>query len=319
MIKSEEQFIDFISNNFNKIKNIPDSWIGIGDDAASIDLSNKNVIFCSDAMVEDVHFRSSHGYESVGWKSIVSNQSDLAGMGAFASAFTISLGINSDFSEKDISLLYKGMNDACESYGGYLVGGDVVNSEKIFISISAIGELYKKNSLLLRNKANVGDVIAVTGEIGEAGAGFFALEKELSNYKKQKESFLKPKPRIHESKNAIKNGIICGMDLSDGLQKDLSRISNSSKVSIEIDLDSIPFDKELNKLYKKDLFEKLISSGEDYQLILIGDMESIKKMSIKNEITIIGKVVNNNTSELIFLSSKKNIKIKSKGFDHFGK
>ena len=115
MIKSEEQFIDFISNNFNKIKNIPDSWIGIGDDAASIDLSNKNVIFCSDAMVEDVHFRSSHGYESVGWKSIVSNQSDLAGMGAFASAFTISLGINSDFSDKDISLLYKGMNDACES------------------------------------------------------------------------------------------------------------------------------------------------------------------------------------------------------------
>ena len=66
MIKSEEQFIDFISNNFNKIKNIPDSWIGIGDDAASIDLSNKNVIFCSDAMVEDVHFRSSHGYKNIG-------------------------------------------------------------------------------------------------------------------------------------------------------------------------------------------------------------------------------------------------------------
>ena len=55
---------------------------------------------------------------------------------------------------------------------------------------------------------NVGDLIAVTGEIGEAGAGFFALEKELSNYKKQKESFLKPKPRIHESKNAIKTSPI---------------------------------------------------------------------------------------------------------------
>ena len=125
--------------------------IGVNAGSLSEKILNKYKEPCSDAMVEDVHFRSSHGYESVGWKSIVSNQSDLAGMGAFASAFTISLGINSDFSDKDISLLYKGMNDACESYGGYLVGGDVVNSEKIFISISAIGELYKKNSNIYKN------------------------------------------------------------------------------------------------------------------------------------------------------------------------
>ena len=82
MIKNEEQFIDFISNSFERIKNIPDSWIGKGDDAASINLNSKNVIFCSDAMVENVHFRKQDGFESVGWKSIVSNQSDLAGMGA---------------------------------------------------------------------------------------------------------------------------------------------------------------------------------------------------------------------------------------------
>ena len=98
MIKNEEQFIDFISNSFERIKNIPDSWIGIGDDAASINLNSKNVIFCSDAMVENVHFRKQDGFESVGWKSIVSNQSDLAGMGAIPIAFTITLGINNKFS-----------------------------------------------------------------------------------------------------------------------------------------------------------------------------------------------------------------------------
>ena len=149
MIKNEEQFIDFISNSFERIKNIPDSWIGIGDDAASINLNSKNVIFCSDAMVENVHFRKQDGFESVGWKSIVSNQSDLAGMGAIPIAFTITLGVNNKFSNEEIKDLYKGMNKACEVHGGYLVGGDVVHSTDIFVSISAADLLITDESSVL--------------------------------------------------------------------------------------------------------------------------------------------------------------------------
>ena len=319
MIKNEEQFIDFISNSFERIKNIPDSWIGIGDDAASINLNSKNVIFCSDAMVENVHFRKQDGFESVGWKSIVSNQSDLAGMGATPIAFTITLGVNNKFSNEEIKDLYKGMNKACEVHGGYLVGGDVVHSTDIFVSISAIGELFNKDSIMLRDKAKINDLVAVTGEIGNAAAGLFSIENDINLYTKQKNIFLKPSPKISHSENAIKAGIRCGMDISDGLQKDLQRICSASKVSIEIEVEKIPFDKKLKDLYTSNLYEKIITSGEDYQLLIIGSEEKLEKIHKKTEIIIIGKVVDNNSSELIFKNNKNNLKITSESFDHFGK
>ena len=319
MIKNEEQFIDFISNSFERIKNIPDSWIGIGDDAASINLNSKNVIFCSDAMVENVHFRKQDGFESVGWKSIVSNQSDLAGMGATPIAFTITLGVNNKFSNEEIKDLYKGMNKACEVHGGYLVGGDVVHSTDIFVSISAIGELFNKDSIMLRDKAKINDLVAVTGEIGNAAAGLFSIENDINLYTKQKNVFLNPSPKISHSENAIKAGISCGMDISDGLQKDLQRICSASKVSIEIEVEKIPFDKKLKDLYTSNLYEKIITSGEDYELLIIGSEEKLEKIHKKTEIIIIGKVVDNNSSELIFKNNKNNLKITSESFDHFGK
>ena len=139
MINNEEQFISFISNGFRSISELPNNWIGIGDDAAKIVSDNENIVFCADAMVEDVHFKTIYGYESIGWKSVVSNQSDIASMGAKPLAFTVTLGLNKSLNESNLKSLYIGMDNACNEFGGFLIGGDVVKSEKIFISISAIG------------------------------------------------------------------------------------------------------------------------------------------------------------------------------------
>ena len=109
------------------------------------------------------------------------------------------------------------------------------------------------------------------------------------------------------------------MDISDGLQKDLQRICSASKVSIEIEVEKIPFDKKLKDLYTSNLYEKIITSGEDYELLIIGSEEKLEKIHKKTEIIIIGKVVDNNSSELIFKNNKNNLKITSESFDHFGK
>jgi len=317
MINNEEQFISFISNGFKSISELPDNWIGIGDDAAKIVTNNENIIFCTDAMVEDVHFRSTYGYESIGWKSIVSNQSDIAGMGAKPLAFTVTLGINKSLKDSQLKSLYKGMDNACNQFGGYLIGGDVVKSEKVFISISAIGSLYKSNNLLLRANAKKNDLVAVTGSIGDAAAGFYVIENKISGYESQRKKFLFPEPKFEESKKAIELGITCGMDLSDGLSKDLFRISKASNVEIEVEFEKIPINQDLRKIYKKNFNTKIASSGEDYELIIIGEKNKINTLSHEIELKIIGKVTENKKPNLIFKNNNNKIFIKSESFDHF--
>ena len=94
MFSSEEDFLEFLKKNHKSTNTIPKNWLGIGDDAAVIDINKTDLIFCTDAMVEDTHFRSNQDFFNVGWKSIVSNQSDIAAMGGFPLGFTVTLGIN---------------------------------------------------------------------------------------------------------------------------------------------------------------------------------------------------------------------------------
>jgi len=317
MINNEEQFISFISNGFRSISELPNNWIGIGDDAAKIVSDNENIVFCADAMVEDVHFKTIYGYESIGWKSVVSNQSDIASMGAKPLAFTVTLGVNKSLKESQLKSLYKGMDDACEQFGGYLIGGDIVKSEIFFISISAIGSLYKKDNLLLRANANKNDLVAVTGYIGDAAAGLYVLEKNISGYEVQQKKFLYPKPKFEESKKAIELGITCAMDLSDGLYKDLLRISKASNVEIEVEFEKIPINQKLIKIYKDNYHSKIASSGEDYELIIIGDENKINELSNKIELYVIGKVTDNKKPNLLFKKNNKKIFIKSESYDHF--
>lgn len=318
MIKNEEQFIDFISKNFESISRIPNNWLGVGDDAAIITFDSNELIFCADALVQDVHFRKETNFFNVGWKAIVSNQSDIAAMGGYPLAFTITLGINKKISEKQLIDLYKGMDSACQKYGGYLIGGDVVTSKEIFISISAIGKNYQKKRSLRRDKANEGDVVAITGEIGNSIAGFEMLENNQNTSNKQTKKFLEPIPRINEGKAAIEAGIICGMDISDGLNKDLKRICESSNVKIDIDIEKIPYDKFLEKYFLNEFENKILNSGEEYELILIAPISKIKSLKEKIDISIIGKVTGKNIPEINFYKNNKKINLTSESFDHFG-
>ncbi|MEC7870937.1 MAG: thiamine-phosphate kinase, partial [Chloroflexota bacterium] len=255
MIKNEEEFIELITKNFERIKDIPKNWIGVGDDAAKIISSDKSLIFCTDAMVENVHFKTHDDYNDVGWKSIVSNQSDLAAMGAYPVAFCITIGINKRLNQNKIKKLYEGMNSACKEFGGYLVGGDIVKSETSFISISAIGTLYNTKRIMVRDNAKIGDLVAHTGNIGDSGAGLFKLENNLSKKNdSQIKKFLRPIPRIKEAQMAIEIGVECCIDLSDGLEKDLMRICNASHVEIIINFEKIRTSKELHNLYENNLF-----------------------------------------------------------------
>ena len=317
MIRSEEQFIDFISRNYESIKNIPNQWLGVGDDAAILDIDSEEVIFCADAVVENVHFRTSNNFFDVGWKAIVSNQSDLAAMGAYPLAFTITLGINNKTDQEKLLDLYKGMDQACKEHGGKLLGGDIVKSKNLFVSVAAIGKNFINKKTMRRSNAKLNDVVAVTGEIGNSITGLDMLEKNIKSNNKQIQKFLKPIPRIKESELAIESGIICGMDLSDGLDKDLKRICKSSTVKIEVEFEKIKYDKSIEKYFGNDFENKIINSGEEYELILIGPASKIEALKEKIDLSVIGKVIDDTAPDLVFLKNKKIINVTSESFDHF--
>ena len=171
MFSSEEDFLEFLKKNHKSTNTIPKNWLGIGDDAALIDINKTDLIFCTDAMVEDTHFRSNQDFFNIGWKSIVSNQSDIAAMGGFPLGFTVTLGINKHMNKEKINRLYEGINDACENFGGILLGGDTVSSSTNFISVAAIGKSFISGKNMTRNTAKSGDFVAVTGQIGNSIAG----------------------------------------------------------------------------------------------------------------------------------------------------
>lgn len=312
-MNKEKEFINIINQILNKDLN-EDILVGIGDDAAILSENKKNKkVICSDSIVEDIHFKLDYfSFKNVGWKSIAINSSDLAAMGAVPEYFTVSIGVPDHISKKNFEELILGMKECCDSYGGLIVGGDIVKSEKLFISITAIGSLFKMH-FLTRDSAKPGDKIAVTGNLGDSLGGLKMLLKHKTE-NKLTVSHLRPMPRIIESGKLIEAGVKCCMDISDGLNNDLSNLSESSKVSMEINVEKIPVSKELKDSFPDNYINIAINGGEDYELLFTFD-ES--KIELPFNHFIIGKVLKKNTKSIVYKNKGKIFEPQIDSWSHF--
>ncbi len=320
---SEKKLIkDFRKILSNKSKN-NNLLVGIGDDGA-VFRSNKFSVQSTDALVENIHFDLSYtSFYNLGWKSIAVNQSDLAAMGSTSKFFLVTIGIPKSVKREDLKELYLGFKDILELYGGEIIGGDLVRSNELFISIVATGFTKTRNNkplVLKRNSAKPEEVLAVTGFIGDSSGGLTVLKKRLKKFDYLKNAHLKPLPKIKESQIFSKMGIKCCIDISDGLLVDATRISEASNVSIIIDLDKIPVSKELKTAFPDTWKEHVLNGGEDFQLLISGKKELIKKIKdeTKLNLTIIGNVEKKSSNFLTILENNiPNYKFLSKGWDHF--
>ena len=125
-------------------------------------------LLTSDAMVDGVHFRSGQiDWSDLGWKAVVSNQSDIAAMGGTPEHALVTLGVTGDVSTAQIEAVYRGMAAATNEFGGEIVGGDTVRSPVFFLSVALAGSagvrVTGEPALLRRDAARVGDLVAVTG------------------------------------------------------------------------------------------------------------------------------------------------------------
>jgi thiamine-monophosphate kinase len=299
-----------------------DIKMSIGDDSAVITTDNGLQVISTDALVENVHFIYAQiPMADLGWKSIAVNYSDIAAMGCEPVASVVTLGLKPDQKIEDIEDLYLGFSKIINEYGGSLIGGDIVKSDTFFISITVIGKTNTGNTLTRAN-AIPGDVIAVTGHLGNSSAGYKLINGNNAKNDINLE-FIKahnqPIPRIIEGITALECGITTGMDISDGLIKDLTKICVASDVAAEIYVDDIPVSNNLKTLFPDTWLDLVLGGGEDYELLLIGNRNLIQNINKREgiDLSIIGSIHEGNSKVSVYNQKKEILDINLTGWDHF--
>ncbi len=257
-MNKEDYFISLFKNRY------------IGDDGVAID----KIIYSKDLFCEDVHFkREWMSLREIATKSVLVNISDSIVMNAKPKYLLLGIKIPKEFSYKQIKELSDGFKEVCKEYDISIIGGDTIAGDKLDISITVISTSKRP---VKRKGIKKGFLFAYTGTLGESKRD---LKKLLSGKKISKNSkFVKPKLRDKFFYNASKY-ISSALDISDGLHKDLSRLTHANKIGVE-------FIKKISK--------EQICSGEEYEILFVFDKRYKNKIlsiakKTKTPITIFAK------------------------------
>ncbi len=292
----------------------------IGDDCAY--LEDLGIVVTQDSLVEDVHFKREFSTPfQLGYKSIAVNLSDIYASGAEAKYLTVSLSLPKDIDTEFVKGFYEGAKSALN--GAKIVGGDITGSDKIFVSVTAIGAT-KDRKISSRKNAKVGYKIIVNGEHGTSGAGLHALLNDVSGYETLKTEHLMPKISSKLSDNIATTATYdyAMMDSSDGLADSLYKIAKNSGVCAYVDFDKIPYNKEIENLSGIDYKQMIFFGGEDYKLVCAISEEDLSKIN-PDFYTIIGEIIEKNDENYLKINMNDKIfnfdenKLEEKFFKHF--
>ncbi|CAL8977777.1 Thiamine-monophosphate kinase [Tessaracoccus sp. O5.2] len=211
-----------------------DVVLGVGDDAAVLAPSG-NIVVTTDMLIENVHFRRAWSpARAIGRKAVAVNVSDVEAMGARPSAVVVALAFPTDLDQDWVAEFEAGAVEECRRAGVSLVGGDLSSSAHIAITVTAIGDLDGR-AAVTRAGARVGDIVAVCGRLGWAGAGLAALQRGFGSPKEVVAEQLTPSVPYGQGVVAARAGATAMLDVSDGLLADLGHIAERSHVLIDVD------------------------------------------------------------------------------------
>lgn len=271
---------------------------GSGDDCAVLKFNkNSYQLFTCDMIVEGVDFLKNADFKLVGQKALAISISDIAACGGVPRHAVVALGLPKDMPVGKIDRLAKGLFALARKFNINVVGGDISASSKLIIDVSMLG-VVKKNKLLLRSDAKVGDLIMVTGEFGGA----------------IKEKHLKFTPRLKESQFLTRNFKIHAMiDVSDGLAADLGHILKQSSVGAVLYESLIPLSKQSLGI------EEALCSGEEFELLFTVARDQASKIikSTKYNFKVIGEIMPEAFGLRLINLGNKYSKLKLPGYCHF--
>ncbi|MCX6665381.1 MAG: thiamine-phosphate kinase [Euryarchaeota archaeon] len=301
-----------------------DAAVGIGDDCAAFAIGDEYLLVTTDMITQKTHIPKGMMPYQIGWFVVAINLSDIAAKGGRPLGLVLALGLPKNTSELFLKELLKGADACATRFDTSIVGGDTKGNSEITICGTAFG-LVKKDEFIPRKGGKIGDVVAVTGSLGKAGAGYLASTQRIRDTTLLKGLF-EPIPRIREGRILASLKVVSScMDISDGLSSSLYQLRDLNQVGFEIYSEKLPIASELLQLKKRltiDVTECAVHFGGDYELLLTISSENFEKARRKIEkiglsLTVIGKVTKN--KEIIMkLKNKKKI-LENKGYEHFKK
>ena len=319
----ERKIIEII---WEQLEKDPRMSVPFGDDVSATRYRGKSlVVLNTDMLVGKTDIPPMMSYQAAARKAVVMNISDFAAKGIKPIGIITSLGIPRNMTRRDIVQIGKGLNSGAREYNTYVLGGDTNETEDLIISITVFG-LAREGSLMLRNGATPGDIVATTGDFGLTSSGLKILIEKLSAppeiQNKIIESVLKPHARLREGLALAKTGsITASIDSSDGLAWCLHEIGKASNVGFTIE--NPPIAQEAYEFAKKHNLDPLdlgFYGGEEYELVftvrpkqwteIINALKEIGGTAIR-----IGRAIE---KKGVFLLGKgRSFKIEEKGFEHF--
>jgi len=308
----------------------------IGDDAAVLQIEDKNVVLTTDFLVEGVHFDLSYmPLKHLGYKAVIVNLSDVYAMNAEATQITVSIAVSNRFPLEAIEELYAGIQTACKLYNVDLVGGDTTSSTSgLIISVTAIGQV-KKGDEVYRSGAKPNDLLVVTGDLGGAYLGLQVLEREkevfkvnpksqpdLDTYTYIIERQLKPEARkdIIKLLKDLDVKPTSMIDISDGLSSEILHLCKHSKVGCDLYENKIPLDPQVISTCEEfdiDSTTVALNGGEDYELLMTISQEDFPKIKANPNLTVIGFITEENIGAHLVTRAEQKIKLTAQGWTSF--
>ncbi|SEI99876.1 thiamine-phosphate kinase [Demequina mangrovi] len=250
--------------------------LGPGDDAAVLAVDG-DLVVSSDVLIQDRHFRLEWSTpEDVGWRAAMQNLADIDAMGAVPTALQITLAAPASLDADWVMRFADGLREACEPHGVGVVGGDLSGANEISICVTVMGETHGTEPVT-RADALPGQVVAVSGPLGAAAAGYIQLTEGRRIDEETIGLFLRPRPRIGAGLEAALHGATALMDISDGLLRDASRIARLSEVGIDIRAEDVPLHEGARFAaieLQVDPMPWALTGGEDHHMLAVLPRES---------------------------------------------
>jgi thiamine-monophosphate kinase len=247
---------------------------GLLDDAAVLDIGGTRLVLTHDMIVEGVHFLPSDPPQDVAWKLVAVNLSDLAAKGAAPAGLLVgyTLAVESAWDQAFV----EGLGEALRAFDTPLLGGDTVSAPPgapRAMGLTAIGKA--AGPVPSRAGAKAGDLLWVSGSVGDAGAGLRVALKQLPACEILLARYRRPQPRL-EAGQKLAAFVAAMMDVSDGLLLDAARMAEASGLGLDLELDAFPLSGEYVALLGEDSAARIDAAiaGDDYELLFAAPEES---------------------------------------------
>lgn len=317
---------DIIEKYFSRHTRTGNVDISVGDDAAVVTSpSNSRIVITTDTLNEGIHFFPDCNAEHLGHKSLAVSLSDLAAMGSTPLWVTLNLSlpeINHSWLNKFSTALYT----LADRYAVKIVGGDLTRGP-LSVTTQAIAYV-PLNTVLTRSNAKAGDLVYVSGTLGDAMLATYLHQSKINIELEETERYLldqqlhQPEPRVELGMNLLHLANAC-IDISDGLLIDLQRITSASQVGAKITIDKIPYS-NITSNYIHTIKEWWIpmTHGDDYELLFTVAKDKHKQVAqlshkLDCKLTKIGEI--KAEPGITLLDNDVKVSLPDKlGFDHFG-